>query len=306
MTQTRTLFVLLILGAVFGSAFLFIKVILEEMGPLTLVAGRLILGSTVALAVMLFRREPFHWSLPLAGKVSLLSALSMFFPFTLVAWAEQHVDSGIASALISTMPLFTAFFAAAVFADERLTPGRLAGLAVGFAGVVILAGGDIDVTDSSALGLLAVVGAAASYGAGAVYARALLRSEQPLALGTLELLAGTAMALPLAFAVEGGPSLAIGLKAWGALLALGVLGTGLAFVAYLWLVEKAGSVRASLVTYVVPVFGLFLGWAVLDERVGLSAVLGTALIIVGVASVMTRRAQVPQRPAAARAAAALK
>lgn len=303
MAQTRTFLVLLLLGAVFGSAFLFMKVLLEEMGPLTLVAGRLILGSIAMLAVMAFRREPFHWSLPLAAKVSLLSALSMVVPFALIAWAEQHIDSGIAAALISTMPLFTAFFAAAVFADERLTLGRLAGLTAGFAGVVTLAGGEVNFTDSSMLGQLAVVGAAASYGAGAVYARALLRSEKPLALGSLELITGTAMALPLAFALEGEPSLAISLKAWGALLALGVAGTGLAFVGYLWLVENAGSVRASLVTYVVPVVGLFLGWAVLDERLGLGAVLGTALIILGVASIMMGRAQTSQRATAPAAAA---
>ncbi len=291
MTQLRTTTVLIVLGAIFGSSFLFVKVLVAEVGPMTLVTGRLLLASAAVLALLALRRKPLGWTPTLAAKVTLLSALSLVVPFGLISWAEQHIDSGVASTLVSTMPLFTALLAAGVFADERLTSGRLAGLLAGFAGVVVLTGGEFDLSDSSVLGQLAVVAAGASYGAGAVYSRALLRSQEPLSLGGLEMVMGTLLALPLAFAFDGTPDVALSAKAWGALVVLGVAGTAVAFVAYLWLVEQAGSVRASLVTYIVPVAGLLLGWAVLDERFGLNALFGGLLIVLGVASGMLGQAQ---------------
>ena len=293
MTQTRTALVLLGLGVIFGSAFLFMKVLVAEIGPLTLVTGRLILGAAAVLTVLAIRREPLGWTPALAAKVTLLATLSLVIPFGLIAWAEQHIASGMAAALISTMPLFTALFATGVFADERLTAGRLAGLVAGFAGVVVLTGGDFDLTDSSVLGQFAVIGGAASYAAGAVYSRALLKSQNALSLGGLEMVIGALIAAPLAFAFDGVPTFALSLKAWSALLALGVVGTGVAFVGYLWLVDKAGSVTGSLVTYIVPVVGLALGWAVLNEGIGLNALVGVLLIILGVVSAMIAKTPDP-------------
>lgn len=294
MIQTRSALVLLGLGVVFGSSFLFMKVLVAEIGPLTMVTGRLILGASAVLIVLGIRRQALGWTPLLAAKVALLATLSLVVPFGLVSWAEQYINSGVAAALISTMPLFTALFAAGIFADERLTAGRLAGLVAGFAGVVVLTGGNFDLTDSSVIGQFAVVGAAASYAAGAVYSRALLKSQDPLSLGGLELVMGALLAAPLALAFDGAPTFALSVKAWGALLALGLAGTGAAFVGYLWLVDNGGSVTASLVTYIVPVVGLALGWAVLDERIGLNAVAGVLLIILGVVSAMIAKAPEPE------------
>jgi len=153
-------------------------------------------------------------------------------------------------------------------------------------------GGDIyDFSDSSVLGQLAVVGAAACYGAGAVYARSLLKQTGPLELSGGQLVLGAVLALPIMLAVRGTPDYSLSVEAWLSLLTLGVLGTGIAIVAYLWLVDNVGSVRSSLVTYIIPIVGLFLGWAVLDESIGVNTVLGCALIIAGVAAVM--RGQAP-------------
>ena len=286
MQQIRFAMILVAAGSVFGSAFLFIKVLIDEVDPMTLVALRLFLGAAAVLGVIALRRQRLGWTPVLAAKVGVLAVLGLVIPYGLISWAESHIDSGIAAALISTMPLFTAVYATFLFTDERITLGRVAGLLAGFAGVVALSGADFDVTDSSVLGQLAVVGAAASYGAGAALSRKLLKTEEPLSLAGLELVLAALIATPLALAIDGSPDLAISAKAWGSLLALGVGATGLAFIAYLWLVDNAGSVRASLVTYVVPVVGLFLGRAVLGEQVGLNAIAGTALIVLGVAGAM--------------------
>ena len=288
--SARSLGVLLLLGSVWGASFLFIKVVVEETSPLALVEGRITFGALAIVAVMALRRRPVSLSPRLGAKVAGLAVLTNIVPFFLISWGEIHIESGTASVLNSTMPLFTALFAGLLLVDERLTWVRLSGLLVGFLGVIILAGGDItNVTDSSVLGQMAVVGAAACYGAGAVYVRILLRSEDPLNLTGLQLVVGALILGPVLFAVDGVPNYNLSLEAWLSLITLGVLGTGLAYVAYLWLLGTVGAVRTSLVTYVIPIVGLILGWAVLGESFGINTIAGSGLIILGVTAVIQRR-----------------
>jgi drug/metabolite transporter (DMT)-like permease len=288
---TRSLGLLLLLGSVWGASFLFIKVVVEETSPLALVQGRITFGALAVVAVMAFgRRRSVRVSPRLWAKVAVLAVMNTVVPFLLISWGEIHIESGTASVLNSTMPLFTALFAGLILVDERMTWLRLSGLLLGFLGVATLTGGDIiDVTDSSVLGQMAVVGAAACYGAGAVYARILLRSEDPLDLCRLQLVIGALILAPALFAVDGVPNYNLSLEAWLSLITLGVLGTGLAYMAYLWLLGAIGSVRSSLVTYIVPITGLTLGWAVLDESIGINSIVGCALIILGVTTVIRRR-----------------
>jgi drug/metabolite transporter (DMT)-like permease len=303
--KTTAPVVLVVLGALFGAAFLFMKVLVDEISPVEIVAGRLALGSVVVFAIMAARGKAFRFDRATVTKVSLLALLDSVIPFTLIAWAETRIDSGVASVLVSTMPVFTVLAATAVLPDERLAPARLLGIPLGFLGVVTLTGGDVlNVTSGSAVGQLAVIGAAASYGAAAVYAKVLLRTEDALSLTGTKLAAGAVMAAFLVAVTEGAPGYA-GLSVEGALslVALGVLSTALAFTLYFWLVGTAGSVYASLVTYIVPVFGLLLGWAVLGEAIGLSTAFGAVLIAAGVAAVMYGPAlRLPWRPTAGRTA----
>jgi drug/metabolite transporter (DMT)-like permease len=292
----KALLTLLALGATWGASFLFIKVIVEETSALEVAEGRLFFGALAVAAVMAMRRTRLRWPPSLWLQVAVWALVSLVVPFTLIAWAEEHIASGTASVLNSTMPLFTTLFAAIFLMEERLTPVRGAGLVLGFLGVVALTGGDVyDFSDSSVLGQLAVVGAAACYGAGAVYARGLLKQTGPLELSGAQLVLGAVLALPIMLAVRGTPDYSLSVEAWLSLLTLGVLGTGIAIVAYLWLVDNLGSVRSSLVTYIIPIVGLFLGWAVLDESIGVNTVLGCALIIAGVAAVMRGQAPSSQR-----------
>lgn len=293
----RALAVLIALGSVWGASFLFIKVVVEETSPAALVEGRLFFGFLVVAAMLAYRGGPFRWSTSLLLGVGAMAVFSNIIPFLLIAWAEERIDSGVAAVLNSTMPLFTALFAAVILAEERMTAGRVAGLVLGLLGVVVLTGGDIvHVTDSSVAGQLAVVASAACYGVGAVYARILLRSDDPLSLSAWQLAAGTLLALPVLMVLDGGrPDYSLSVEGWLSLLALGAFGTGFGYVAYVWLVDHAGSVRASLVTYVIPVVGLFLGWAVLNESLGANTLVGAALIIAGVASVMRGQAPASQR-----------
>jgi drug/metabolite transporter (DMT)-like permease len=284
--NSRALAVLVALGCVWGASFLFIKVIVDEVSALELTAGRLAIGAVTVLAFMRARRMTLQWTPWLLPRVAMLAVLANIVPFALIGWAEEHIESGTTSVLNSTMPLFTACFAA-VLAAERLTPARVGGLVTGFLGVAVLTGDDVlRITDSDALGKLAVIGSAAGYGATAVYLRSLLRSVDAISLTALQVAFGAILAMPLVIVFEGAPDYSLSLEATLSLLALGVFGTGFGYIAYLWLIDATGSVRASLVTYIIPVVGLFLGWAVLDEGIGVNTIAGGAFIIAGVALVM--------------------
>ena len=301
----KALLALLVLGAIWGASFLFIKVIVDETSALEVAEGRMFFGALAVGVVIAMRKMPLRRPPALWFKVAVWSLVGIVVPFILIAWAEEHIASGTASVLNSSMPLFTMVFAAIFLIEEQLTPARVAGLGIGFVGIIVLTGGDVyDLRDSAVLGQLAVVGAAACYGAGAIYARSLLKEEDPVSLTGGQLVLGTALVLPIMLVVRGTPDYSLSVEAWLSLLALGVLGTGIAIIIYLWLVDNVGSVRSSLVAYVIPVVGLFLGWAVLDESIGLNTVLGCALIIVGVAAVMRGPAPSSQRlPVAADATA---
>jgi drug/metabolite transporter (DMT)-like permease len=286
--SSRYLAALVALGSVWGASFLFIKVVVDETAPIELATGRIFFGA-VALAPIVWRR-----GLRLSGRpwllrdLLLLAAFSTAIPFVLISWAELHIDTGIASVLNSTMPLWTAIFASIFLVDEHLTPLTVVGLLVGFGGVAVLSGGDLaSLRQAGLLGHLAVVGAAACYGAGAVFARARLQAEDRVTLSAMQLTMAALLLVPFALAIEGAPALNLSAKAWLAWLALGVVNTGLANVVYYWLIQRVGSVRSSLVTYIIPTVGLLLGATVLGEELGLNALLGAALIVVGVAIVVS-------------------
>ena len=295
LADSRASAALVALGCTWGGSFLFIKVLLDEVSPMEVVAGRLFLGSLAVGAFMLWRRMKLVWTPWLLARMLVMATLANVLPFALITWGQEYIDSGLASVLNATVPIFTAVAAAAFLAEERFTAGRLAGLVLGLLGIVVLTGDEIlNITDSNVLGQLAVVAAAACYGVSATYSRTLLREYDPVNLSALQLMMATVLSAPLVLLFTGSPEYgSMSLKAWASLLALGLAGTGIAYIAYLWLIEHIGTVRASLVTYIVPVVALFLGWAVLDESIGLSTLAGGALIIVGVASVM--RGQGPGR-----------
>ena len=297
--------VLLALGCIWGSSFLFIEVLVDETGPIEIATGRLAIGAVAILGFVALRQLRMRWTPSLLVKAGALALVANILPFALIAWGQEHIESGTASVLNSTMPIFTSVFAAAYLPGERFTPSRMAGLVLGFLGVLVLTGKDVlDITDSSVLGQFAVIAAAACFGLGSVVSRTLLRSTDPISLSALQVTAGTVLSIPLLFAVSGTPDYGLSAEAWLSLLALGAGSTGIAYVAYLWLIDVLGSVRASLVTYIIPIVGLFLGWAVLDEGIGVNTLVGSALIIGGVAIVMRERAPVRETEPAIESVAA--
>jgi drug/metabolite transporter (DMT)-like permease len=296
--KPRELAVLLVLGATWGSSFLFIKVGVEDLSPLMLVEARLFLGA----ATVVIATYALGLSLPRTRRLwldaAIMALMSNVVPFALIAWAETHIASGTASVLNASMPLFTAMLAPFFITDEGMTTPKLVGVLTGFVGVAVFSGGDITDIGSNALGDLAAVAAAACYAIGLVFARLRFSGEHPLSLSAGQLVSGFVLLAPVAAVLGAREGISLHIDSGLSVLALGVFNTGFAYVMYLWLVAEVGAVRTSLVTYVIPVTGLLLGWAVLDETIGPAAVVGLLLIVAGIALVNRAALRRPQPVAA--------
>jgi drug/metabolite transporter (DMT)-like permease len=278
--------VFILLGAIWSASFLWIKIALAEVGPLTLVAYRVCFGLLTGLGVALVLRirPPRGWKI--WRVYIILGIINVAFPFFLITWGEQTIDSAVAAILNATVPLFTLIIAQFFLRDDKMTTPKVLGLLIGFAGIVVLMSQDIDPhAHNSLLGQLAVIVASASYAASYVYARRNTMDVPGEIRGTLPLVSAfvvMAAIAPVAEAPLKVPQLPI---TWIGLIWLGVLGTGLAMLMQYYLVHEIGPTRATLVTYIFPLGGVLLGVIFLHEPLTWQLAAGAALIISSIAVV---------------------
>jgi drug/metabolite transporter (DMT)-like permease len=264
---------------------MWIKIAVQEVGPITLVAFRVLFGLLFGLAVILVQRPNLPRRLKDWYPVLFLGLLNVAIPFFLISWGEQSIDSGVASILDATVPLFTILIAHYALHDDKITLPKVLGLLTGFAGVVVLMSKDIGRSQSSLLGQLAVVLASVFYAIGSVYVRkhtedvpAIMRSVGPLLSATLIMwVAAPVLEAPLHI-----PQLPI---TWLALAFLGILGSGFAFILAYSLIHDIGPTRSTMVTYLFPLGGVLLGVIFLDEQLTWQVIAGGLLIIAGMAFV---------------------
>lgn len=278
-----------LLGLFWGSSYLFIKIGVETLPTFMLIAGRLGIGSLLLAAVLLAAREPLPRSPRVYGHLVMLALVNIVIPFTLITWGEQSIDSALAAVLNSTVPLFTIVLAAMVFVDEAITVSRLVGLLVGFVGVVILTSRSLGgASESSLLGEAAMIGASIAYACGNVYARRMVHGLRPMVPAFFQVFIAFLITGTLALVTEDPFGIAIRSDAAFAVLWLGVLGSGFAYLVFYRLLRDWGSTRTSLVAYILPVVGIALGVLVLGETVDARIILGTAFVIGGVGLVNSR------------------
>lgn len=286
-TSSKGALLIAVLAFVWGSNFVWIKIALEAFSPIQLTAARMILGALVLLVVVVIRRDGLPRGLVTWGHLFVAALVANAIPYLLFALGETRVDSGIAGALNATTPLWTLALAFLFHHDTRLDVLRVTGLVLGLAGsLMIFTPWDAGSIDT--LGALYCLLAALSYGLSYQYmSRHLVtRALTPTVLSASQLVAAsvlTAAALPLDQADT--PTWSLG--PWLALAILGVVGTGLAYIINYALIRTDGPVGASVVTYLVPVASIGLGFLVLVETVPLISALGVAIILVGVH--LTRR-----------------
>ncbi len=294
---------LLFVAAIWGASFMFIKVAVDELEPTTLMTLRLLLSAPPLFLVLAVR----HGLRPALGTARgvwraavVLGIFNSAIPFTLIAWGETHIDSGVAAIANSSVPIFVALLAIRFRESERVSGLRLAGVLLGLVGVGVLAGAQPEGGWWAVAGTLSCTAAAFLYAIGALYGQSRMEHTGALTLLTWSTLAGGLFLLP-AGAAQAPAELPSG-EVIASVLALAFLGTVVALLVYFHLLSTYGSLRASLVVYVVPPIALVYGAVLLDEQISFAAAAGMGLILAGVALgsgvVQTLRRREPQPIAA--------
>lgn len=285
-----------------GSSYLFIRIGVQEISPLALVALRLAIGALTVLAIVAARRQNIRVTRRQLGIITVAATINSVAPFLLISWGETSIPSGLASVLNSTTPIFALLLAGAVLHDEPITLPRLAGVSIGFVGVVVLLGRDLSggIDWSGVAGQGAVILASLCYALGAVYVRRTLRGVPSMTIATYVLLAGAAETLVLSIIFSPPPLTTMPPRAWLAAIWLGMLGSGFAFMCAYFVLEHWGASRYTLVTYVLPVIGLLLGMAFLNEVLDWHIIAGSALVLGGIVlASVSGRMQTPSAAASA-------
>ncbi|HEX9097554.1 MAG TPA: DMT family transporter [Candidatus Dormibacteraeota bacterium] len=286
-----------LLALIWGASFLFIKFAIRDMSPATLVLSRAVFGvATLGVVFAARRQSPFT-----VGTRSrlvpfvLLAIFGSLLPWFAFGFGELSISSALASILNATTPLWTAVFAFWVTPAERPSPLNYLGVAVGFLGVGILIAPDLigQPLRATTVGTLAVAGAAASYAVAALIQRRRLRGVSPLQVGFWQLALTAPLALAAALPTIGATHLR--LPSIVAMLALGVGGSGIAYLLYYYMMNTLGATRATTVTFLLPVTAVFWGASILHEAITIPILLGMAVILLGV--FLTSR-QAPRRAAA--------
>jgi len=278
--------VLAVVTLIWGGSFLFMKVMVNAGAePLGVAFGRAALGAVALTPLVFILRVPFPRGRQLAILV-VLAALNFALPWTLIAFGQQYTSSAMGSISNSSMPLWVTLLAAWMLPNSELNSSTIAGILLGFAGVVVLTTPDLVSSDLSALrGVPVMVIATMFYALSSIVIRTRLTGVHPIGMTYVQIAgAATFLALPMA-ATRGYAGIDWSPGVIGSLVARGALGSGVAVAGYMWLIGVAGPVKASVTTYLMPFVGVTLGWLVLDESIGWSVFAGMVLVIAGVALV---------------------
>jgi drug/metabolite transporter (DMT)-like permease len=297
----------LALALIWGSSFLFIKVGVRELHPLYVTLGRVVAGALAVVAVLLVTRGKLPRDPRVWGHLAFVGAVGVAIPLTLFGYGEQRVSSVLAGIWNATTPLVALPVAALVFRTERMTLRRLAGIVIGFVGVLVVLGVWQGVGGARLTGQLMCLGAAVCYGVAIPYQRRFL--SQPgvsgVAIPAGQLLTGAVMLLIVTPLVAGAPPAPsrLSIDVVASVLALGALGTGLAFVLNFRVIRFAGATTSASVTYLIPIVATVIGVVVLNERLNWYQPVGALVVLTGVA-VSQGLLRWPTRRSGERAAAA--
>lgn len=291
--------ILLVLSVLWGGSFFFLAVALRELPPITIMLLRVFLGALPLLAFLKIRGERLPSGPGIWGMFLVLGLLNNALPFVLYAFAQLRIASGLASILNATTPLWGVLVAHVFTKDERATPGKVAGVLLGFGGVAVMIGAGAHL-GGEVPAILMCLGATLSYAFAAVYARRFRPlGIPPLTVATGQLLGASLLLLPFSLALERPWSIASPHAAsWAAIAAIAIVCTSIAYWLYFRLLESAGAINALLVTFLIPVTAILLGAIVLGEALAPRHYAGMALIALGLAAIDARLfRRVVRRPA---------
>lgn len=276
---------LAVLSVLWGGSFFFNGAGLRELPPLTLVLLRVALGAAILLPLLRVHRIGFPKGAAGWKPFVVIGLLNNVIPFSLIVIGQTFIPSGLASILNATTPLFTVIVMA-MAGEEALQVRRVAGVVLGVVGVVVLRGWGIETRPGQGFGILLCLGGACSYGFAALAARRLLKDSAPLGTATFQLMASTVMMVVVAGVIEQPWHLPMpGLTTWLAVLGLAALSTALAYIVFFQILRRSGATNVMLVTLLIPVTAILLGWLVLGESISAreiagAIVIGSALLVI--------------------------
>ncbi|MEO1198607.1 MAG: DMT family transporter [Pseudomonadota bacterium] len=277
---------LITLSLLWGGSFFFGKVAVAELPPLTLAFLRVGIAAVLLWTIVAALRRDLSPLKVIWLPLIVLGVLNNVVPFSLILWGQQEIGAGLASILNATTPVFTVIVANAFLADERLTPGKAVGIALGVLGVAVLVGLDsLSGLGGNVMAQLACLGAALSYGLAATFARR-FRGIPPVLVATGQLTASSLVLLPIILMLDAPWTLGVpSVGALWSIILLGSISTGLAYILYFRIIRAAGATNGALVTLLVPVSAILLGAIVLGERLAATDFLGMALIGLGLLAI---------------------
>ncbi len=258
---------------------MWIKLAVREVSPAMLVAIRVTLGFLFGAAVIFIRRVKLPKKLNEWLPLILLGVTNFAAPFFLISWGEKSIDSSVAAVLDATVPLFTIFLAHYFLKDDRMTPQKILGLLTGFFGVIILLSKNLGSTSGSIAGEAAVVMASIFYAGSAVFIRKTTQDTPGILRSTVPMLSASLIVWTAVFSTQSPVILPKLELTWIALLILGIVGSGLAFLLAFYLIHEIGPTRSTMVTYLFPLGGILFGVLVLDEQITWQLLIGGVLII---------------------------
>jgi drug/metabolite transporter (DMT)-like permease len=277
------------LAVIWGLSFLFIKEAVQALAPLQVVAGRMVIGAAALLAFLAARSERLPRGIRTWAHLSVAATLNNMLPFTLFAYAEQRIGSALAGICNASAPLFAAVVALAALPDERLTRRRGLGLLLGFCGVFLILGAWDGLAGHDPTGTLLALAGGLCYGVGFPYTRRFLTGSgnSSLSLAAGQLLCGSAVLAVLTPVLTSAPT-RLPAASVLSVVALGALGTGVAYILNYGIIARAGATVAATVAYLMPLVSVLAGVAVLGERLAWNQPAGAAVIIAGAALAQTR------------------
>ena len=273
---------LLFLATIWSSAFGFIKIAVETVPPMTVTAGRLLLAAAIIVVYARLRGHRFPKVPGLWMKFMLIGLFGNALPFTLIGWGEETIDSGLAAILMAVMPIATLLLAHFFSEGERMNPARIAGVALGFGGVLVLIGPDaLRGLGDEAVRQTAVAGGAICYAIATVIGRSLPPMPHSLtSAGALT--AAVVLALPMSLLLDQPWALSPSADSVWAIVVLGIFPTALAYIVYFAVLRRNGANFIAIINYVIPCLGVVWGIIFLGEALHWRAFLALGVILVGV------------------------
>ena len=271
-----------LLATIWGGSFLAIRTALDEIGFLTSVLHRVFWAMLVLWAIVIFKRLPIPRDPKIWGAFLIMGLLNNAIPFSLMAWGQLYIPTGLTSIFNAATAVFGVLVAAMVFADERLTPRKMLGVLLGFFGVCLAIGLDaLKQFDTTSLAQLAIVAGTVSYAFASAWARKMLGGVPPMIAAAGMLTGSSLIIVPFAITIEGVPSFALGTTTWLSIGYYAIIATAFAYLLYYRVLGMAGSGNLMLVTLLIPPVAITLGALVRNETLHPGEYIGFAILALG-------------------------